>query len=413
MGNTEGKIIAREFLFTSESVTEGHPDKIADQISDAVLDAYLEKDPYARVACETMVTTNTVYITGEISSLVELDIEKVARETVKEIGYTDEKYGINADTCRVYVNVDEQSKDIAGGVNIALESRNKEKEGLTGAGDQGMMFGYATNETDAYLPYPIYFAHKLAKQLTKYRRKLEEVAGHTEEPMLRPDGKTQVTVRYEEGKIKEIDTIVVSIQHSEKVTQEYIHYCILTNVIQEVIPVKYITENTKIYINPSGRFIIGGPQGDVGLTGRKIIVDTYGGWSRHGGGAFSGKDSTKVDRSASYLARYIAKNIVAAELANECEIQLAYAIGKAEPVSVYVNTFNTSNGVTDADLESAVTELFKLDPEGIILSLGLRNPVFKETAAYGHFGRDNFEWEKLDKVMELKNYFRRDENERK
>lgn len=385
--------MGKGYLFTSESVTEGHPDKIADQISDGVLDAYLREDSYARVACEVLVTTDTVYIAGEISSVAEVDIEAVARGVIQNIGYTGADNGFSAYTCRITVNVDEQSRDIANGVNVALESRGVEEvEVKTGAGDQGIMFGYATNETDAYLPYPIYYAHRLAEKLSDVRKQDKGLG-------IKADGKTQVTVKYnEDGTIDYIDTIIVSVQHESDKTQKYLRDLILNKVIVEVIEAEYITEETKLYVNPSGRFVTGGPQGDVGLTGRKIIVDTYGGWSRHGGGAFSGKDATKVDRSATYMARYLSKNIVAAGLADKCEIQLAYAIGKAEPVSIYVDTFGTSKGVSEREIEEKIIESFRLDPEGIIEKLELRKPVFLKTAAYGHFGRAGFKWEELDSV---------------
>lgn len=391
--------MGREYLFTSESVTSGHPDKVADQISDAILDAYLEGDPFARVACETLVTTGTVYITGEISSEIDVDEVQIVRNTLREIGYADERYGMDADTCEVVINLDEQSADIAAGVDNALESRDTEEDILTGAGDQGLVFGYATNQTEAYLPEPIYYAHKLAKQLEGFRRFIN-FSGTKD--ILRPDGKTQVTVKYDGEEVKEIDTVVISAQHGETVMQEELETLLKEHVITEVIPSNLLTKNTKVLINPSGRFVTGGPEGDVGLTGRKIIVDTYGGWSRHGGGAYSGKDSTKVDRSGSYMARYIAKNIVAAKLAEECEVQLAYAIGKAEPVSVYVNTFGTAKGVAEQDIEEAVCKVFRLDPDGIIEQLDLRKPVFKDTAVYGHFGNSKYRWEQLDKVDELK-----------
>ena len=386
-------------LFTSESVTEGHPDKMCDQISDAILDAYLGADPDSRVACETATTTGMVLVMGEISSKATVDIQKIVRETVREIGYDRAKYGFDCDTCSVLVALDEQSKDIAMGVDKALESRefiDKEDED-NGAGDQGLMFGYATDETNEYMPYPIYLAHNLAKRLTQVRKD-----GTLK--YLRPDGKTQVTVEYdEEGKPVRIDTVVLSTQHDEDVTQEQIHKDIKKYVFDEIIPQNMVDENTKYFINPTGRFVIGGPHGDSGLTGRKIIVDTYGGYARHGGGAFSGKDSTKVDRSAAYAARYVAKNIVAAGLAKKCEIQLSYAIGVAHPTSISVDTFGTGK-ISDNAIVDLIRKHFDLRPTGIIKMLDLRKPIFKQTAAYGHFGRDdlNLPWERLDKVEELK-----------
>ena len=386
-------------LFTSESVTEGHPDKMCDQISDAILDAYLGADPDSRVACETATTTGMVLVMGEISSKATVDIQKIVRETVREIGYDRAKYGFDCDTCSVLVALDEQSKDIAMGVDKALESRefiDKEDED-NGAGDQGLMFGYATDETKEYMPYPIYLAHSLAKRLTQVRKD-----GTLK--YLRPDGKTQVTVEYdEEGKPVRIDTVVLSTQHDEDVTQERIHKDIKKYVFDEIIPQDMVDENTKYFINPTGRFVIGGPHGDSGLTGRKIIVDTYGGYARHGGGAFSGKDSTKVDRSAAYAARYVAKNIVAAGLAKKCEIQLSYAIGVAHPTSISVDTFGTGK-ISDNAIVDLIRKHFDLRPTGIIKMLDLRKPIFKQTAAYGHFGRDdlNLPWERLDKVEELK-----------
>ena len=386
-------------LFTSESVTEGHPDKMCDQISDAILDAYLGADPDSRVACETATTTGMVLVMGEISSKATVDIQKIVRETVREIGYDRAKYGFDCDTCSVLVALDEQSKDIAMGVDKALESRefiDKEDED-NGAGDQGLMFGYATDETKEYMPYPIYLAHSLAKKLTQVRKD-----GTLK--YLRPDGKTQVTVEYdEEGKPVRIDTVVLSTQHDEDVTQEQIHKDIKKYVFDEIIPQDMVDENTKYFINPTGRFVIGGPHGDSGLTGRKIIVDTYGGYARHGGGAFSGKDSTKVDRSAAYAARYVAKNIVAAGLAKKCEIQLSYAIGVAHPTSISVDTFGTGK-ISDSAIVDLIRKHFDLRPTGIIKMLDLRKPIFKQTAAYGHFGRDdlNLPWERLDKVEELK-----------
>ena len=390
-------------LFTSESVTEGHPDKMCDQISDAILDALLEQDPMSRVACETATTTGLVMVMGEITTKGYVDIQKVVRNTVREIGYDRAKYGFDCDTCGVIVALDEQSPDIAMGVDKALEAKenkmtDEELEAI-GAGDQGMMFGYATNETDEYMPYPIYLAHKLARQLTKVRK--DGTLRY-----LRPDGKTQVTVEYDEnGKPSRLDAVVLSTQHDEEVTQEQIHKDIKKYVFDEILPAEMVDENTKFFINPTGRFVIGGPHGDSGLTGRKIIVDTYGGMARHGGGAFSGKDCTKVDRSAAYAARYVAKNIVAAGLAKKCEIQLSYAIGVAHPTSIMVDTFGT--GVLEDDkLVEIIRENFDLRPAGIIQMLDLRRPIYKQTAAYGHFGRTDIDlpWEKLDKVEDLKKY---------
>ena len=390
-------------LFTSESVTEGHPDKMCDQISDAILDALLEQDPMSRVACETATTTGLVMVMGEITTKGYVDIQKVVRNTVREIGYDRAKYGFDCDTCGVIVALDEQSPDIAMGVDKALEAKenkmtDEELEAI-GAGDQGMMFGYATNETDEYMPYPIYLAHKLARQLTKVRK--DGTLRY-----LRPDGKTQVTVEYDEnGKPSRLDAVVLSTQHDEEVTQEQIHKDIKKYVFDEILPAEMVDENTKFFINPTGRFVIGGPHGDSGLTGRKIIVDTYGGMARHGGGAFSGKDCTKVDRSAAYAARYVAKNIVAAGLADRCEIQLSYAIGVAQPTSIMVETFGTSK-LREAQLVEMIRKHFDLRPAGIIKMLDLRRPIYKQTAAYGHFGRDDLDlpWEKLDKVDELKAY---------
>ena len=391
------------FLFTSESVTEGHPDKMCDQISDAILDALLEQDPMSRVACETATTTGLVMVMGEITTKGYVDIQKVVRNTVREIGYDRAKYGFDCDTCGVIVALDEQSPDIAMGVDKALEAKenkmtDEELEAI-GAGDQGMMFGYATNETDEYMPYPIYLAHKLARQLTKVRK--DGTLRY-----LRPDGKTQVTVEYDEnGKPSRLDAVVLSTQHDEEVTQEQIHKDIKKYVFDEILPAEMVDENTKFFINPTGRFVIGGPHGDSGLTGRKIIVDTYGGMARHGGGAFSGKDCTKVDRSAAYAARYVAKNIVAAGLADRCEIQLSYAIGVAQPTSIMVDTFGTSK-LREDQLVEMIRKHFDLRPAGIIKMLDLRRPIYKQTAAYGHFGRDDLDlpWEKLDKVDELKAY---------
>ena len=390
-------------LFTSESVTEGHPDKMCDQISDAILDALLEQDPMSRVACETATTTGLVMVMGEITTKGYVDIQKVVRNTVREIGYDRAKYGFDCDTCGVIVALDEQSPDIAMGVDKALEAKenkmtDEELEAI-GAGDQGMMFGYATNETDEYMPYPIYLAHKLARQLTKVRK--DGTLRY-----LRPDGKTQVTVEYDEnGKPSRLDAVVLSTQHDEEVTQEQIHQDIKKYVFDEILPAEMVDENTKFFINPTGRFVIGGPHGDSGLTGRKIIVDTYGGMARHGGGAFSGKDCTKVDRSAAYAARYVAKNIVAAGLADRCEIQLSYAIGVAQPTSIMVDTFGTSK-LREDQLVEMIRKHFDLRPAGIIKMLDLRRPIYKQTAAYGHFGRDDLDlpWEKLDKVDELKAY---------
>lgn len=385
-------------LFTSESVSEGHPDKVADQISDAILDAILAKDPEARVACETSVTTGLVLVFGEITTTAYVDIQKVVRETIKGIGYTRAKYGFDGDTCAVMVAIDEQSPDIAQGVDASFEKRETkaEQEDL-GAGDQGLMFGFAINETPELMPLPIALSHRITEKLAELRK--NETLEY-----LRPDAKSQVTVEYDEaGKPVRVDTIVVSTQHDEHVTLETIIHDVKTLVINEVIPSELLDENTKYFINPTGRFVIGGPQGDSGLTGRKIIVDTYGGYARHGGGAFSGKDATKVDRSASYAARYIAKNIVAAGLADKCEVQLAYAIGVAQPVSISVETFGTGK-VSEADLIKAIRENFNLSPVGIIEMLDLKRPIYQKTAAYGHFGREDadFTWEKLDKVADLK-----------
>lgn len=387
-------------LFTSESVTEGHPDKIADQVSDAILDAILKDDPNARVACETTVTTGMALIAGEISTTTYVDIPKVVRETIKEIGYTRAKYGYDYETMAILTAIDEQSPDIAQGVDKALEYRDKDSEEeieATGAGDQGLMFGYATNETETYMPLAIYLSHQLAKRLSDVRK--DGTLNY-----LRPDGKVQVTVEYDENDNPvRIDTIVVSTQHAEDVTLEQIQEDIKAHVIYPTVPENLINEQTEFYINPTGRFVIGGPQGDAGLTGRKIIVDTYGGYARHGGGCFSGKDPTKVDRSAAYAARYVAKNIVAAGLADQCEVQLAYAIGVAEPVSIAIDTFGTGK-VSEGQLVEAVRKHFDLRPAGIIKMLDLKQPIYKQTAAYGHFGRTDvlFPWEKLDKVEELK-----------
>ena len=386
-----------KYLFTSESVTEGHPDKICDQISDAVLDAIIANDPGARVACETAVTTGMVMIMGEISTKCYVDIPAIARKTIEEIGYDRAKYGFDCKTCAVLTSIDEQSGDIAMGVDDALEYRDADtsKEDATGAGDQGMMFGYASDETPELMPMPISLAHKLAKQLAKVRK--EGVL-----PYLRPDGKTQVTIEYEDDRPVRVDAVVISNQHYPEVSLEQIRADVIEKVIKEIVPANLMDENTKIFVNPTGRFVIGGPQGDSGLTGRKIIVDTYGGSGRHGGGAFSGKDPTKVDRSAAYAARYVAKNIVAAKLARRCEVQLAYAIGVAHPVSVNVNTFGTGT-VSDEKLEQAVKEVFDLRPAVIIRTLDLRRPIYRQLAAYGHMGREDLGviWEKTDKADAL------------
>ena len=390
-------------LFTSESVTEGHPDKICDQISDAILDEMLKQDPNSRVACETTCTTGMVYVLGEITTEAYVDIQKVVRETVREIGYDRAKYGFDCDTCGVILAIDEQSADIAMGVDKALEARENtmsdEEIEAIGAGDQGLMFGYATNETPELMPYPISMAHKLSLKLTEVRK-------NGTLPYLRPDGKTQVTVEYDEaGKPVRIDTVVLSTQHSEKVTQEQIHEDIRKYVFDAVLPKDMLDDDTKYFINPTGRFVIGGPHGDSGLTGRKIIVDTYGGYARHGGGAFSGKDPTKVDRSASYAARYVAKNIVAAGIADKCEIQLSYAIGVAKPTSIMVDTFGTGK-ISDEKITEIVRENFDLRPAGIIKMLDLRRPIYKQTAAYGHFGRTDIDvpWEHTDMAEKLASY---------
>ena len=388
-------------LFTSESVTEGHPDKVCDAISDAVLDAMMAQDPMSRVACETCTTTGMVMVMGEITSKANVDIPAIVRETVREIGYTHSDMGFDADSCAVLVTLDKQSADIAMGVDKALEAKentmtDSELDAI-GAGDQGMMFGYASNETEEYMPYPIALAHKLARKLTEVRK-------NGTLPYLRPDGKTQVTVEYDEaGKPVSLNAVVLSTQHDKDVTQEQIHEDIKKYVFEPVLPNELINDNTKFFINPTGRFVIGGPNGDSGLTGRKIIVDTYGGYARHGGGAFSGKDCTKVDRSAAYAARYVAKNIVAAGLADKCEIQLSYAIGVAYPTSVMVDTFGTGK-LSDEKLVEIIRENFDLRPAGIIKMLDLRRPIYKQTAAYGHFGRNDLDlpWEKLDKVDVLK-----------
>ena len=390
-------------LFTSESVTEGHPDKMCDQISDAILDALMEQDPMSRVACETATTTGMVLVMGEITTNAYIDIQKIVRDTIKEIGYTRGKYGFDAETCGVITAIDEQSTDIAMGVDKALEAKehlmSEDDIEAIGAGDQGMMFGFATNETPEYMPYPIALAHKLARKLTEVRK-------NGTLPYLRPDGKTQVTVEYDENdKPVRLDAVVLSTQHGEEVSQEQIHADVKKHIFDEVLPQELIDENTKFFINPTGRFVIGGPNGDSGLTGRKIIVDTYGGYARHGGGAFSGKDCTKVDRSAAYAARYVAKNIVAAGLADKCEIQLSYAIGVARPTSIMVDTFGTGK-LSDEKLVEIIRENFDLRPAGIIRMLDLRRPIYKQTAAYGHFGRTDLDlpWEKLDRVDALKAY---------
>lgn len=396
-----------KFLFTSESVTEGHPDKVCDAISDAVLDALMEKDPMSRVACEVATCTGFVLVTGEITTNAYVDIPKIARETIKEIGYTKSEYGFDGNTCAVFVAIDEQSSDIAMGVDKALEAKQESAENkmtdeqieANGAGDQGMMFGYATNETEEYMPYSISLAHKLALQLTKVRKD-----GTLK--YLRPDGKSQVSVEYDaDGKPLRLEAVVLSTQHDEDVTQEQIHEDIKKYVFDPVLPKELIDDKTRFYINPTGRFVIGGPHGDAGLTGRKIIVDTYGGYARHGGGAFSGKDCTKVDRSAAYAARYVAKNIVAAGIAEKCEIQLSYAIGVAQPTSVMVDTFGTGK-IDDDKLVEIIRENFDLRPAGIIKMLDLRRPIYKQTTAYGHFGRNDLDlpWERLDKVDTLKKY---------
>ncbi|HJC16127.1 MAG TPA: methionine adenosyltransferase [Candidatus Fusicatenibacter intestinigallinarum] len=390
-------------LFTSESVTEGHPDKICDQISDAILDALLEQDPMSRVACETCTTTGYVMVLGEITSKAHVDFQQIIRDTIREIGYDRAKYGFDADTCAVVIALDKQSPDIAMGVDKALEAKESnmsdEEIEAIGAGDQGMMFGYASNETEEFMPYPIALAHKLARQLTKVRK-------DGTLPYLRPDGKTQVTVEYDEnGKPVRLDAVVLSTQHDPDVSQEQIHKDIRKYVFDEILPAEMVDEDTKFFINPTGRFVIGGPHGDAGLTGRKIIVDSYGGYARHGGGAFSGKDCTKVDRSAAYAARYVAKNIVAAGLADKCEVQLSYAIGVAQPTSIMIDSYGTGK-LSDNELTQIVRDNFDLRPAGIIKMLDLRRPIYKQTAAYGHFGRNDLDlpWEKLDKAEELKKY---------
>ena len=384
-------------LFTSESVTEGHPDKVADQISDAILDAILTQDPLARVACETAVNTGLVLVFGEVSTTAYVDIQQIVRETIKGIGYNSSDYGFDGDNVAVLVALDEQSPDIAQGVDAAIETRDEATDQLIGAGDQGLMFGYACDETEEFMPLPIALSHRLAKRLSEVR-KSGQLA------YLRPDGKSQVTVEYgEDGQALRVDTVVISTQHAPEATLETVRQDVIEQVVKPVIPAHLLDDQTRFLINPTGRFVIGGPKGDSGLTGRKIIVDTYGGYARHGGGAFSGKDATKVDRSASYMARYIAKNIVAAGLANRCEVQLAYAIGVAQPVSIRIETFGTGV-VSESRLVQAVRQLFDLTPDGIIRTLALRRPIYKQTAAYGHFGRQDvvLPWEQVNKVDELK-----------
>lgn len=377
-------------LFTSESVTEGHPDKLCDYISDSILDAYLMRDPYSRVACETVAGKGQILVTGEITSNAEVDIEKIVRETIKEVGFDNEKTDIDYKTCKVLLNISKQSSDIAMGVDKSLEQKQGSKEESEGAGDQGMMFGFATDETEEYMPMPIYLAHKLSKRLTQVRK--DGIIDY-----IRPDGKVQVTVEYEKGEPKRIDTIVISTQHKEKIDMERLKKDIKEFVINPVVPNELLDSQTKYYINPTGRFVIGGPLGDSGLTGRKIIVDTYGGYSRHGGGAFSGKDPTKVDRSAAYMARYIAKNIVANGFARKCEIQLSYAIGVAKPISIYVDTFGTGK-IPDTEIVRKINNSFNLTPRGIIESLDLRKPIYKKTTNYGHFGKKDLPWEQIIKL---------------
>ena len=392
-----GEITMERKLFTSESVTEGHPDKVADQISDAILDAILTQDPLARVACETAVNTGLVLVFGEVSTTAYVDIQQIVRETIKGIGYDSSDYGFDGDNVAVLVALDEQSPDIAQGVDAAIETRDEATDQLIGAGDQGLMFGYACDETEEFMPLPIALSHRLAKRLSEVR-KSGQLA------YLRPDGKSQVTVEYgEDGQALRVDTVVISTQHAPEATLETVRQDVIEQVVKPVIPAHLLDDQTRVLINPTGRFVIGGPKGDSGLTGRKIIVDTYGGYARHGGGAFSGKDATKVDRSASYMARYIAKNIVAAGLAKRCEVQLAYAIGVAQPVSIRIETFETGI-VSESRLVQAVRQLFDLTPDGIIRTLALRRPIYKQTAAYGHFGRQDvvLPWEQVNKVDELK-----------
>ena len=377
-------------LFTSESVTEGHPDKLCDYISDSILDAYFLRDPYSRVACETVAGKGQILVTGEITSSAEVDIEKIVRDTIKEVGFDNSETDIDYKTCKVLINISKQSSDIALGVDKSLEEKQGSKEKSEGAGDQGMMFGFATDETEDYMPMPIYLAHKLAKRLTEVRKK--NIINY-----LRPDGKVQVTVEYEKDKPKRIDTIVVSTQHKDGINMDKLKDDIIENVVKPVVPDELLDNNTKYYINPTGRFVIGGPLGDSGLTGRKIIVDTYGGYSRHGGGAFSGKDPTKVDRSAAYMARFIAKNIVANGFAKKCEIQLSYAIGIAKPISIYVDTFGTGK-IPDTEIVKKIVNTFKLTPKGIIDSLDLRRPIYRKTTNYGHFGKKDLPWEQIIKM---------------
>ena len=378
-------------LFTSESVTEGHPDKLCDYISDSILDAYFFRDPYSRVACETVAGKGQILVTGEITSNAEVDIEKIVRDTIKEVGFDNSETDIDYKTCKVLINISKQSSDIALGVDKSLEEKQGAKEKSEGAGDQGMMFGFATDETEDYMPMPIYLAHKLAKRLTEVRKK--NIINY-----LRPDGKVQVTVEYEKDRPRRIDTIVVSTQHKDGISMDKLKEDIIENVVKPVVPEELLDVNTKYYINPTGRFVIGGPLGDSGLTGRKIIVDTYGGYSRHGGGAFSGKDPTKVDRSAAYMARFIAKNIVANGFAKKCEIQLSYAIGIAKPISIYVDTFGTGK-ISDSEIVKKILNTFKLTPKGIIDSLDLRKPIYKKTTNYGHFGKKDLPWEQIIKMV--------------